>query len=305
MGKTAVIFPGQGSQTVGMGKDFYEKYDEVKNIFDKADEVLGYSLTELMFNGPEEDLKLTSNTQPALLTMSVGLWEVVKDKLSPDFFAGHSLGEYSALVAAGGMSFEDAVLAVHNRGKFMQEAVPVGTGSMAAVMGSDEETVRRVCLELTDDNGVVEPANFNSPGQIVVAGSTAKVAEFAEKIKEAGAKRAVMLPVSAPFHCSLMKPAAVKMAEYLKNIDINDLSTPVFSNVKAEPERSASHVYDNLVKQVASPVLWTETIQNMAAAGADTFIEVGAGKVLTGLVRKVDKSLNCSNVGIVGDEEKL
>ncbi|QAR31906.1 [acyl-carrier-protein] S-malonyltransferase [Geovibrio thiophilus] len=305
MTKTAVVFPGQGSQFAGMGKDFYDKYAEVRKVFDKADEVLGYSLTSIMFNGPEEDLKLTSNTQPALLTMSIGIWEAVKNKIKADYFAGHSLGEYSALVAAGGISFEDAVLAVHNRGKFMQEAVPVGTGAMAAVMGADDAIIADVCKACSKPGSVVEPANFNCPGQTVVAGNAEAVNLFCEKIKEAGAKRAILLPVSAPFHCSLMKPAAEKMAAYLKNIKINDLQAPVFNNVNAEIETDAETVYNSLVKQVASPVLWTKSVENMAASGVNTIIEVGAGKVLTGLVKKINKEIEVRNIGTLGDEDGI
>lgn len=303
MSKIAVVFPGQGSQFVGMGKDFYEKYTEIRKIFDKADEVLGYSLTSIMFEGPEEELKLTSNTQPALLTMSIGIWELVKNNIKADFFAGHSLGEYSALVAAGGISFEDAVLAVHNRGKFMQEAVPVGVGTMAAVMGASDELVADVCKASSVDGFVVEPANFNCPGQIVVAGNTEAVNLFCGKIKEAGAKRALILPVSAPFHCSLMKPAAEKMAEYLKKIKINDLSTPVYNNVDAVKETEASVVYDALVRQVANPVLWTKSVYQMTADGVSLFYEVGAGKVLNGLVKKINKEVEVKNIGTVADIE--
>jgi [acyl-carrier-protein] S-malonyltransferase len=288
-----------------MGKDFYDRYEEVRRIFDKADEVLGYSLTSIMFNGPEEELKLTSNTQPALLTMSIGIWEAVKNKINADYFAGHSLGEYSALVAAGGISFEDAVLAVHNRGKFMQEAVPVGTGAMAAVMGADDSVIADVCKSCSIPGSVVEPANFNCPGQTVVAGNADAVSLFCEKIKEAGAKRAILLPVSAPFHCSLMKPAADKMAAYLKNIKINDLHTPVFNNVNAEIETDAETVYNSLVKQVASPVLWTKSVENMASAGVSAIIEVGAGKVLTGLVKKINKEIEVRNIGTLGDEDGI
>ncbi len=305
MAKTAVVFPGQGSQFAGMGKDFYDRYEEVRRIFDKADEVLGYSLTSIMFDGPEEELKLTSNTQPALLTMSIGIWEAVKNKINADYFAGHSLGEYSALVAAGGISFEDAVLAVHNRGKFMQEAVPVGTGAMAAVMDADDSVIADVCKACSTPGSVVEPANFNCPGQTVVAGNADAVNLFCEKIKEAGAKRAILLPVSAPFHCSLMKPAADKMAAYLKNIKINDLHTPVFNNVNAEIETDAETVYNSLVKQVASPVLWTKSVENMASAGVSAIIEVGAGKVLTGLVKKINKEIEVRNIGTLGDEDGI
>ncbi len=301
MGKTAVVFPGQGSQFVGMGKDFYDAMPEVKAIFDKADSALGYSLTKIMFEGSEEELKTTYNTQPALLTMSVGIWEVLKNRVRADYFAGHSLGEYSAVVAAGGFTFEEGVLAVHNRGKFMQDAVPVGVGAMAAVMGIDDEAVVETCREVSGVK-VVEPANFNCPGQIVVAGHKEAVEEFSEKIKAKGAKRALLLPVSAPFHCSLMKPAREKMADYLKNnIVIKDLSTPVFNNVDAKEEISAADVYDALCRQVDGAVLWTTLIKNMVNSGVDRFIEVGAGQVLAGLIKKIDKNVTVENVSKVTD----
>lgn len=301
MGKTAVVFPGQGSQFVGMGKDFYDAYPEVKAIFDKADSTLGFSLTKIMFEGPEDDLKLTYNTQPALLTMSTGIWEVLKKTVKADCFAGHSLGEYSAVVAAGGLTFEEGVLAVHNRGKFMQDAVPVGVGSMAAVMGSDDETVIETCKEVSGVK-VVEPANFNCPGQIVVAGHKEAIEEFAEKIKAKGAKRALILPVSAPFHCSLMRPAREKMADYLKNrVAIKDLSTTVYNNVDAKAENTAADVYDALCRQVDGAVLWTALIKNMVQSGVDKFIEVGAGQVLSGLIKKIDKTVTVENVSKVAD----
>lgn len=301
MGKTAVVFPGQGSQFVGMGKDFYDSMPEVKAIFDKADSALGYSLTKIMFEGSEDELKTTYNTQPALLTMSVGIWEVLKNRVKADYFAGHSLGEYSAVVAAGGFTFEEGVLAVHNRGKFMQDAVPVGVGAMAAVMGIDDEAVVETCREVSGVK-VVEPANFNCPGQIVVAGHKEAVEEFSEKIKAKGAKRALLLPVSAPFHCSLMKPAREKMADYLKNnIVIKDLSVPVFNNVDAKEETSAADVYDALCRQVDGAVLWTTLIKNMVNSGVDRFIEVGAGQVLAGLIKKIDKNVTVENVSKVAD----
>jgi len=301
MGKTAVVFPGQGSQFVGMGKDFYDAMPEVKAIFDKADSALGYSLTKIMFEGSEEELKTTYNTQPALLTMSVGIWEVLKNRVKADYFAGHSLGEYSAVVAAGGFTFEEGVLAVHNRGKFMQDAVPVGVGAMAAVMGIDDEAVVETCKEVSGVK-VVEPANFNCPGQIVVAGHKEAVEEFSEKIKAKGAKRALLLPVSAPFHCSLMRPAREKMADYLKNnIVIKDLNTPVFNNVDAKEEKNSADVYDALCRQVDGAVLWTTLIKNMVNSGVDKFIEMGAGQVLAGLIKKIDKNVTVENVSKVAD----
>jgi len=301
MSKTAVVFPGQGSQFVGMGKDFYDQYDAVRAVFDKADKTLGYSLTKMMFEGPEEDLRTTYNTQPALLTMSIGIWELLKDKIKADYFAGHSLGEYSALVAAGGLTFEEGVLAVHNRGKFMQTAVPIGVGAMSAVMGADDDLIVETCREISGGK-IVEPANFNSPGQVVVAGHTEAVEAFNEKIKEKGAKRAIMLPVSAPFHCSLMAPARVNMAEYLKNkTAIKNLATPVFNNVDAKAETAADDVFEALCRQMDGAVLWTELIRNMIDAGVDRFVEVGAGKVLTGLIKKIDKTVIVENISSVSD----
>lgn len=305
MGKIAVVFPGQGSQTVGMGKDFYEQFESCKKIFDKADEVLGFSLTDIIFNGPEEDLRLTFNTQPALLTMSIALWEAVKEKVKADCFAGHSLGEYSAVVAGGAVSFEDAVLAVHNRGKFMQDAVPVGVGAMAAVMGAEDADIVALCSEISSENCVVEPANFNCPGQTVVAGHTEAVDKFAEKGKEIKAKRVVKLPVSAPFHCSLMKPAEEKMAAYLETIAVNDLTTTVYNNVDAAAETDSATVKNALIRQVSSTVRWTEAISKMIEDGVDTFIEVGAGKVLSGLIKKIDKSVKIMNISELADLDNL
>lgn len=305
MNKIAVVFPGQGSQYVGMGKDFYENYEVSKEIIDKADDALGFKLTEIMFNGPEDDLKLTFNTQPALLTTSIAIWELIKDKVKPDAFAGHSLGEYSAIVAAKGMSFEDAVLAVYNRGKFMQDAVPVGVGAMSAVMGAKIEDVMSVCKEISSENYVVEPANFNSPSQIVVAGNKEAVEEFNEKIKNFGAKKVVMLPVSAPFHCSLMKPAEENMKKYLDNVNISNLDIPIYCNVTALKESDSVTIKNNLVSQVSSTVMWTNLIENMINDGCDVFVEVGAGKVLNGLIKKINRKVKCLNISTVEDLSKL
>jgi len=305
MSKTAIVFPGQGSQFVGMGKDFYEKFQPAKDIFDKADECLGFSLTGIMFDGPEDDLKLTFNTQPALLTMSIALWEVLKDKVNAEGFAGHSLGEYSALSAAGALKFEDAVVAVHNRGKYMQEAVPVGVGAMAAVIGAADELVVELCEKATEGDSVCEPANFNCPGQLVVAGSAEAVDRFEVLAKENKIKRVMKLPVSAPFHCSLMMPAQIKMAEYLDGIQINDIETPVYNNVDAVPETEASVIKEALIQQVSSTVRWTKGIEQMIEDGFDTFIEVGAGKVLSGLIKKINKTVTIKNVCTVDDLEKL
>ena len=301
----AVVFPGQGSQFVGMGKDFYDKFDEVKEFYSNADKALGYSLSDIMFNGPENDLKLTQNTQPALVTMSASIWSLIKDKVQPSFFAGHSLGEYSAVYASGGLSFEETVKAVHNRGKFMQSAVPVGAGAMSAVLGLDEDTVSTVCAGISKANFIVEPANFNCPGQVVIAGSADAVAQAGEELKTAGAKRVVPLPVSAPFHCSLMQPAKDAMAEYLNNITINDLNIPIMNNVDAAVEKTGADVKNALIRQVAGTVKWTQSVENMIAAGVTTFIEVGAGSVLTGLIKKINKTVETINISTVDDLGKL
>lgn len=301
----AVVFPGQGSQFVGMGKDFYDKFDEVKEFYSNADKALGYSLSDIMFNGPENDLKLTQNTQPALVTMSASIWSLIKDKVQPSFFAGHSLGEYSAVYASGSLSFEETVKAVHNRGKFMQSAVPVGAGAMSAVLGLDEDTVSKVCAGISKANFIVEPANFNCPGQVVIAGSADAVAQAGEELKTAGAKRVVPLPVSAPFHCSLMQPAKDAMAEYLNNITINDLNIPIMNNVDAAVEKTGADVKNALIRQVAGTVKWTQSVENMIAAGVTTFIEVGAGSVLTGLIKKINKTVETINISTVDDLGKL
>jgi [acyl-carrier-protein] S-malonyltransferase len=303
--RLAVIFPGQGSQYVGMAKDFYEKFEESKYIIDKADAALGYSLKKIMFEGPEDELKITYNTQPALLTGSIAIWEVIKGRLNPVAFAGHSLGEYTALVAAGSINFDDAVKAVHNRGKFMQEAVPVGVGAMAAVLGGDVDKIENLCREISAGGKVVEPANYNCDGQLVVAGHADAVDEFISKIKETGAKRAVKLPVSAPFHCSLMKPAQEKMRDYLETVCIKDIDVPVYNNVDAEKENKMEVIKDALIRQVSGAVRWTRLIENMIEDGVDTFVEVGAGSVLTGLVKKINKNVSVFNISTVEDLDKL
>ncbi len=301
----AVVFPGQGSQFVGMGKDFYHKFPSCKEFFDNADKALGYSLSKIMFEGPEDELKMTQNTQPALVTMSAAVWSLIKDKVNPSFFAGHSLGEYSALYASGGLSFEDTVKAVHNRGKFMQSAVPVGAGAMSAVLGLDEETVIKVCKSISKDGFIVEPANFNCPGQIVIAGSKEAVEQAGQELKSAGAKRVISLPVSAPFHCSLMQPAGKAMEDYLKNVTINKLSTPVVNNIDAVEEVESSDILNALIRQVSGTVKWTKSVEYMISKGVTTFIEVGAGTVLTGLIKKIDKTVETINISSVDDLGKL
>lgn len=301
----AVVFPGQGSQFVGMGKDFYDKYETCREFFTNADKALGYSLSEIMFNGPEDELKLTQNTQPALVTMSAAVWSLVKDKVQPAFFAGHSLGEYSAVYASGGLSFEETVKAVHNRGKFMQSAVPVGVGAMSAVLGLDEAAVSKVCAEISKEGFIVEPANFNCPGQVVIAGNKEAVEKAGEELKTAGAKRVVPLPVSAPFHCSLMKPAKDAMAEYLKNTTINTLHTKVVNNIDAAEELNGEDVKNALISQVAGTVKWTQSVEYMISQGVAKFIEVGAGSVLTGLIKKIDSNVETINISSVDDLGKL
>lgn len=302
---TAVIFPGQGSQFVGMGKDFYENINSTKEFFEKADASLGYSLSKIMFEGPEDELKLTQNTQPALVTMSAAVWSLIKDKVKADYFAGHSLGEYSAVYAAGGLSFEETVKAVHNRGKFMQNAVPVGVGAMSAVLGLEEKDLVEVCKNISKDGHIVEPANFNCPGQIVIAGNKEAVEEASIVLKEKGAKRVLPLPVSAPFHCSLMIEAKNQMEKYLKNITISDLHTPIINNVAASIESEGNKIKDGLIRQVAGTVLWTNSINQLIEKGVDTFIEVGAGQVLTGLVKKINKDVNTINISTINDLEKI
>ena len=298
MSKIAFVFPGQGSQTVGMMKEFYDTYPVVKKVFSEADAALGFSMTNMIFNGPEEDLRLTANTQPAILTASVAAWKVLEEKgVKADVAAGHSLGEYSALVAAGAMSFADAVRTVRKRGQFMQEAVPVGEGTMAAIIGLDNAKIVEICKKVeTELKQAVQAVNFNCPGQVVIAGATAAVQKAAEELKAAGAKRAIMLSVSAPFHSTLMEPAAKRLAEELKKVTFHDAKIPVVANVSAKEETKAAEIASALVKQAASPVLWEDSVRNMIAGGVTTFVEVGPGKVLTGFVRKINKEFTGLNV---------
>ncbi|XID95186.1 ACP S-malonyltransferase [Paenibacillaceae bacterium WGS1546] len=297
MGKIAFVFPGQGAQAVGMGKDAYESSPAARAIFDEADEALGYSISKLAFEGPEEQLRQTANTQPALLATSVALLEVYKAKgLKPDYVAGHSLGEYSALVAAGVLAFGDAVKLVRARGQFMEQAVPGGQGAMAAVLGAEREALQALCAEITAGGALVELANVNCPGQIVVSGSAAGVAAVVEQGKTAGAKRVIPLEVSGPFHSSLMQPAADKLAEELGKAEFRDARVPVVANVHARPVTSGAEIRDLLVKQVVSPVQWEDTILYLIGEGVDTFVEIGSGTVLAGLVRKIDKSAQVLSV---------
>ena len=298
----AFLFPGQGSQVVEMGKDLAAQHAVARRTFEEADEALGHKLSQLCFEGPEEKLRLTEITQPAILTTSVAAWRVLKEKgVTPSFVAGHSLGEYSAHVAAGTLSFSDAVRTVRNRGKYMQEAVPVGVGAMAAILGMEPEKVSTVCTDAAQGE-VCDPANINSAEQIVISGNTGAVERAAKLASDRGAKRAVMLPVSAPFHCSLMKPAQDRLAVDLAALAFQNPSIPVVCNVDAMAVTDAAASRDALVRQVTGSVKWNQSIHLLIARGVERFIEVGPGKVLCGLMRQIDRSKTCSNVG---DEASL
>jgi [acyl-carrier-protein] S-malonyltransferase len=294
----AFIFPGQGSQYVGMGKALAEAYPVARETLEEADRVLGRPLTRLLFEGPEEELRITWNTQPAILTVSVACLRVLEQTAdaSPVACAGHSLGEYSALVASGAISFADAVRTVEQRGRFMQEAVPLGAGAMAAVLGLDAEPVARICAEVSRAGAVVEVANDNSPGQVVISGHAAAVEEAAKRAREAGAKRSVPLPVSAPFHCSLMVAAGERLAGVLASVPFSRPRIPVVANVDAESNDDPGRIPELLVRQVSSPVRWQACVKALSAAGADTFVEIGPGKVLTGLVKRILPSAATVNV---------
>ncbi|MNB95530.1 Malonyl CoA-acyl carrier protein transacylase [compost metagenome] len=297
MSKIAFVFPGQGAQAVGMGRDVYEALPHSRAVFEKGDEVLGFSLSQLIFEGPDSDLKQTVNTQPALLTASVAYLEALRDQgMKPDYVAGHSLGEYSALVAAGVLSYEDAVRLVRLRGRFMEEAVPGGQGAMAAVLGAERDALAELCRSVSEESGVVELANVNCPGQIVVSGSQAGVNGVVQRVKEAGGKRAIPLEVSGPFHSSMMKAAADRLADELKSVAFNAPAVPVIVNVTAAPVTDPEEIRELLVRQVYSPVLWQDSIEWLIADGVDTFVEIGSGSVLAGLIRKIDKTVKVINI---------
>ena len=296
------LFPGQGSQAVGMGKELATNYEVARHTFEEADDALGYRLSELCFDGPEEKLKLTEVTQPAILTASVAAWRVLKEKgVNPDYVAGHSLGEYSAHVAAGTLTFADAVRTVRKRGKYMQEAVPVGVGAMAAILGMPLDRVTQVAAEAAQGD-VCQTANINSPEQIVISGNSHAVARAVQLATERGAKKAVSLPVSAPFHCALMQPAQDRLAADLRALTFHDPSCPVLCNVDAVSVMSAEAAQDALIRQVTGAVRWDESIRKLIEMGASLFIEVGPGKVLWGLMRQIDRSKASLTVG---DEASL
>jgi [acyl-carrier-protein] S-malonyltransferase len=298
----AFLFPGQGSQTVGMGKELAEKHPIARRTFEEADEALGYKLSQLCFEGPEDQLRLTEITQPAILAASVAAWRVLNEKgLKPGFVAGHSLGEYSAHVAAGTIPFADALRAVRKRGKYMQEAVPVGVGAMSAILGLDLDQVTAVCTESAQGQ-VCQPANINSPEQIVISGHAAAVERATKLADHRGAKRAKILPVSAPFHCFLMQPAQDRLSADLQSLSFQKPGVPVVCNVDAALTEDAERSRDALIRQVTGSVKWDQSMRWLITRGVGLFVEVGPGKVLSGLMRQIDRSRTCLNVG---DEASL
>lgn len=293
----AFLFPGQGSQYPGMGKDLAENFPAAEQVFEEADDALGFSISQLCFDGPAEALQLTENTQPAILTVSVAALRALESAGTekPAFVAGHSLGEYSALVAAGAIKLADAVRTVRARGRYMQEAVPAGEGAMAAVLGASLETIEKICQEVRGDQ-VCAPANINSANQIVIAGNSEAVDRAAEELKAAGAKRVVKLNVSAPFHCALMMPAQQRLAADLAELSLDELSVPLISNVDAIAITKAADARDSLIRQVSSPVRWLESMKLLLEAGVNRFVEIGPGKVLSGLMRQINRETTCLNV---------
>lgn len=297
MSRRAFIFPGQGSQYAGMGKDLADNFKVAADTFAEADDALGFKLSQLCFSGPEEDLKLTTNTQPAILAVSIAALRVVKAEtgLIPDFLAGHSLGEFSALVASGALQLAAALRTVRARGKFMQEAVPVGVGAMAAILSVEADVLAEICLE-AEQGEVVSPANFNSPGQIVIAGHATAVNRAIEIAKGRGFRKAMLLPVSAPFHSALMVPAGERLSEVLDALEISPMNVPVVTNVEAISNQDYTRIRELLVAQVSAPVRWDASVRYMVANGVTSFIEIGPGKVLSGLVKRIDKEVQTCNV---------
>ena len=292
----AFVFPGQGAQKVGMGKSLAEAFPVCRETFEEADAALGEKLSALCFEGPDDRLMLTENTQPAILAMSTAVARLVRSRgVAASFAAGHSLGEYSAHVAAGTVSFADALNAVRRRGRYMQDAVPVGEGAMAAILGLEADAVARACEEAAEGQ-VVSPANLNAPGQVVIAGHTAAVARAGERARALGAKRVIPLAVSAPFHCALMRPAEERLAPELRALASQDPAIPVVANVDAEPKRTAASAIEALVRQVSSPVRWDEVVRRLLAEGVTTFVELGPGTVLAGLIKKIDRSVTVFSV---------
>lgn len=302
MSKIAYLFPGQASQYAGMGLDLYQKFPEAKAVFDQADAALGLPISKICFEGTEEDLKLTENTQPAIMAVSIAAFRVLAQKApAPDYVAGHSLGEFSALVAAESLDFADAVRLVRDRGRYMQEAVPAGQGAMAAILGLAPALVAEICRRASDGE-IVAPANLNAPEQTVISGSAAAVKRAVELASQSGAKRAVMLPVSAPFHSEMMKPAEERLAADLQHTTFRDLTVPLVTNVDAEPITSGEEARAALIRQVRQPVRWEESVRELIGLGVALFVEVGPGRVLSGLVRQIDRSVRVANVE---DEESL
>ncbi|MCD6526772.1 MAG: ACP S-malonyltransferase [Desulfuromonas sp.] len=293
----AFIFPGQGAQRAGMGKELSENFAVAREVFEEANDALGFDVAKMCFEGPEEDLKLTANTQPAILTMSIAALRVLQQEtgLAADYVAGHSLGEYSALVASGALDFADAVRVVRQRGTFMQQAVPVGEGAMAAVLGIESDKLEAICVEAAQGE-VVSTANYNSPGQIVIAGNTAAVERAIDLAKQNGAKKAMSLPVSAPFHCALMQPAGEQLKTVLDLVDVSELAIPVVTNVEASANTDSGRVKELLVSQVSAPVCWDSSVRYMIDHGVERFIEIGPGKVLCGLSRRIERRMPVANI---------
>lgn len=304
MGKLAFVFAGQGAQSVGMGKELVENFECAAKVFDDASAALGFDIKDMIFDGDSETLMITENTQPTIVTMSVAALRVLEEKgIKPDVVAGLSLGEYSAHIASGSIDFEDGVRLVRKRGKYMQEEVPVGVGSMAAILALTPDEVRQCCNEASSA-GICEPANFNCPGQIVVSGEVAAVDKCCEIALAKGAKRAMKLPVSAPFHCSMLKGAGEKLAKELENVTVGDMNIPVITNVTADYVDSKDDIKPYLIKQVSTSVLWEDTIRKMIDDGVDTFVEVGPGKALSGFIKKISRDVRIFNVEDMASLEK-